>query len=103
VSFDTQIGEPPETKKGRNKKWKQVPEMPSKPNQKTRLTNRLRINSKALFNPSLKEKNHIVIEDQNSDEEPSRFTNMEEMEIHTLKEMSVGKIRKSMNLKMRAE
>jgi hypothetical protein len=62
--------------------------MPSKPNQKTRLTNQLRLNSKSLFDPSLKEQKPIVIEDQDTDEDPYEFTNMEEMAIHTLKEMS---------------
>jgi hypothetical protein len=61
------------------------------------LTNQLRINSKALFDPSLKEQKPIVIEDQDTNEEPSRFTNMEEMTIHTLKEMPVGKTRNKRN------
>jgi hypothetical protein len=97
VPFDTQIEEPPEEKQGRKKKGKQVPEMPSKPNRKTRLTNQLRLNSKALFDPSLKEKKPIVIEDQDTDEDPSGFTNMEEMAIHTLKEMPIGKTKKKSN------
>jgi hypothetical protein len=59
------------------------------------LTNQLRLNSKALFDPSLKEKKPIVIEDQDTDEDPSGFTNMEEMAIHTLKEMPVGKTKRS--------
>jgi hypothetical protein len=44
-----------------------------------------------LFDPSLKEKNPIVIEDQDTDEDPSEFTNMEEMAIHTLKKDARGK------------
>jgi hypothetical protein len=71
--------------------------MSSKPNQKTKLANKLRIKSEALFHPSLKEKKLIVIEDQDTDEDPSRFTNMEEMAIHTLKEMPIGKTRKKSN------
>jgi hypothetical protein len=67
--------------------------MPSKPNRKTRLTNQLRLNSKALFDPSLKEKNPIVIEDQDTDEDLSEFSNMEEMAIHTLKGMTGDKTR----------
>jgi hypothetical protein len=70
VPSDTQIGEPPEEKQGRKKKGKQVPGMPSKPNRKTRLTNQLRLNSKSLFNPSLKEHKLIVIEDQDTEKIP---------------------------------
>jgi len=75
------------------KNGKQVLEMPSKPNQKTRLTNQLRLNSKSLFDPSLKEQKPILIEYQDT----SRFTNMEKMAIHTLKEMVVGKTKKKRN------
>jgi hypothetical protein len=51
------------------------------------MTNQLRLNSKALFDPSLKEKKPIVIDDQGTNEDPYEFTNMEEMAIHTLKKM----------------
>jgi hypothetical protein len=95
--LDTNIREPAEEKRGRKKKGKQVPKMPSKPNRNTRLTNQLRLNSKALFNPSLKEKNVIVIEDQDTNEELFGFTKKEEMAIHTLKEMLIGNTRKKRN------
>jgi len=72
--------------------------MPSKPNRKTKLTNQLRINSKALFDPYLKEKKMIIIEYQDTNEEPSRFRNMEEMTIHTLKEMPIGETIKKSNM-----
>jgi len=68
-----------------------------KPNRTTRLTNQLRINSKALFDPSLKDQKPIVIEYQDIYEDPSKFTNMEEMAIHTLKEMLGDKTRKKYN------
>ena len=58
--------------------------MLGKPNRKTRINNQLILNSKALFNPSLKDPQPIVIED----EENSRFANMEEMESHTLNKMT---------------
>jgi hypothetical protein len=38
----------------RKRKGEQNIEVPSKPNKKTRITNQLRPNSKALFKPSLK-------------------------------------------------
>jgi hypothetical protein len=94
VSLDTQIKDSPVAKQRKKRKGSQVPEMPSKPNRKTRLTNQLRLNSKALFDPSLKEKNPIVIEDQDTDEDLSEFSNMEEMAIHTLKGMTGDKTRK---------
>jgi hypothetical protein len=50
--------------------------MPIKPNRKTRITNQLRLNSKALFNPSLKDHQPIVIEDEDTEEDISGFANM---------------------------
>jgi len=67
--------------------------MNNKPNRKTRLTNQLRLNYKALFNPSLKEKKPIIIEDEDIEEDLSEFSNMEEMAIHTLKGMTWDKAR----------
>jgi hypothetical protein len=61
--------------------------MPNKPNRKTRITNQLRLNSKALFKPSLKDPQPIVIEDDDNPE----FSSMEEMVVHTLKKMTGDK------------
>jgi len=41
-----------------------------------------------LFNPSLKEKKPIIIEDEDIEEDLYEFSNMEEMTIHTLKGMT---------------
>jgi hypothetical protein len=71
--------------------------MPRKPNRNTGPTNQLRLNSKALFDSTLKDHNPIVIEDQDTNEDPSEFTNMEEMVIHTLREMPLGKTNKKNN------
>jgi len=38
-----------------------------------------------------------MIEDKDTGEDPSSFTNMEEMTIHTLKQMTIGKINKKCN------
>jgi hypothetical protein len=94
VPVDTLIKESPEAKQSKKRKGSQVPGMPNKPNRKTRLTNQLRLNSKALFNPSLKDQNPIVIEDEDTEEDLSEFENMEEMDIHTLKGMTGDKERK---------
>jgi hypothetical protein len=51
------------------------------------------LNSKALFNPSLKDQNPIVIEDEDTDEYLSKFSSMEERDIHTLKGMTRDKER----------
>jgi hypothetical protein len=72
----------------KKRKGSQVPKIPRKPNKKMRLTNQLRLNSKALFNPSLKYQNPIVTEDQYIDEDLFEFSNMEDMDIHTLKGMT---------------
>ena len=61
--------------------------MPNKPNIKTIITNQLRLNSKELFNPSLKDPQPIIIEDEYS----SRFSNMAEMEVHALKKITGDK------------
>jgi hypothetical protein len=94
VSLDIQIEYSPMEKQSKKRKGSQVPEIPSKSNRKTSLTNQLRLKSKALFDPSLKEKNTIVIEDQDTDEHLYEFTNMEEMAIHTLNGMIGEKTRK---------
>jgi hypothetical protein len=94
LPVDTLIKEYPEAKQSKKRKTSQDPGMPKKPNIKTRLTNQLRLNSKALFDPSLKDKNPIVIEDEDTEEGLSKFVNMEEMAIHTLKEMIGDKEKK---------
>jgi hypothetical protein len=76
IPMETLLKESPEAKKNRKRKGTQGPGMPSKPNRKTRITNQLRLNYKALFNPSLKDPQPIVIEDEDN----SRFSNMEEMD-----------------------
>lgn len=45
----------PAARQDRKRKGEQNIEAPSKPNKKTRITNQLRLNSKALFKPSLKD------------------------------------------------
>jgi hypothetical protein len=67
VSLDTLIEKPPVEKKRKKRKGSQVLEMPRKPNRKIGLTYQLRLKSKALFDPYLKEKNPIVIEDQDTE------------------------------------
>jgi hypothetical protein len=83
---ETLLKESHDAKKSRMRKWNQDPRMPNKPNMKTRIKNQLRLNSKELFNPSLKGHQPIVIEYEDSFE----FSNMEEMEemvVHTLNKM----------------
>jgi hypothetical protein len=46
-----------------------------------------------MFDPSLKEKKPILIEDGDTNEDLSKFANMEEMAIHTLKNVLEGNIR----------
>jgi hypothetical protein len=53
----------------------------------------LGLNSKAVFDLSLKEKNPIIIEDEDTEEDLLEFSNMEEMDIHTFKEMTGDKER----------
>jgi len=67
VSLDIQIEYSPMEKQSKKRKGSQVPEIPSKSNRKISLTNQLRLKSKALFDPYLKEKNPIVIEDQDTE------------------------------------
>jgi hypothetical protein len=57
----------------------------------------LRLNSKAMFDSSLKEQKSIVIEDRDTNEDLFEFANMEEMAIHTLKGMTGDKIRHKRN------
>jgi hypothetical protein len=72
-------------------KGNQDPEIPCKPNKKTRFTNQLRLNSKAPFNPSLKYHQPIVIGDEDTEEDISRLANMEEMATYILKKMTGDK------------
>jgi hypothetical protein len=51
------------------------------------------LKSNALFDPSLKEKKIIVIEDKDIDEDLFEFSNMEDLVIHTLKGMTGEKAR----------
>jgi hypothetical protein len=78
---------PPASRQDRKRKGEQNIEAPSKANKKTRITNQLRIKSKALFNPSLKYPQLIVIEDVDS----PKFSIMEEMAVNVLKGMIVKK------------
>jgi hypothetical protein len=66
----------PIARQDRKRKGEKNIEVPSKPNIKTRITNQLRLNSKALFKPSLKYPQPILIEDDDSPE----FSSMEEMD-----------------------
>ena len=80
--IDTLIMESREANKSKNMKGRDIPKIPSKPNRRTRLTKQLRLNYRALFNPSLKYQQPIVIEDEDTKKVISRFENMEEMAIH---------------------
>jgi hypothetical protein len=77
----------PPARQDRKRKGEKNIEFPSKPNRKTRIMNQLRLNSKALFKPSLKDPQPILIEDDDSPE----FSSMEEMEVNVLKGMTVKK------------
>jgi hypothetical protein len=55
IPMETLLKDSLQAKKNRKRKGTQGPGMPSKPNRKTKITNQLRLNSKALFNPSLKD------------------------------------------------
>jgi hypothetical protein len=83
----------PASRQDRKRKGEQNIETPSKPNRKTRITNQLRLNSKALFKPSLKDPQPIVIEDDDNPE----FSSMEEMEVNVLKGMTVKKEKSNPN------
>jgi hypothetical protein len=52
----------------------------------------MRLNSKALFKPSLKEEKFIIINDEIPQNTP-KITNEERLEIKTLREMPIRKIR----------
>jgi hypothetical protein len=71
----------PTTRQERNRKGEKNIEVPSKPNIKNRIKNQLRMNSKALFKPSLNDPQSILIEDDDS----VKFSCMEEMEVNVLK------------------
>jgi hypothetical protein len=77
----------PASRQDRKRKGEKNIEVPSKPNKKTRITNQLRLNSKALFKPSLKYPQPILIEDDDS----PKFSSMEEMTVNVLKGMTVKK------------
>jgi hypothetical protein len=77
----------PAARQDKKRKGEKNIEATSKPNIKTRITNQLRLKSKALFNPSLKYPQLIVIEDDDSPE----FSSMKEMEVNVLKGMIVKK------------
>jgi len=85
VPVDTLIKQSPYSKQSKKRKGSRVSEIPSKPNRRTKLINQLRLNSKALWNPSLKDRQPIVIEDRDTEEDICGFSNMEEMVIHTWK------------------
>jgi len=73
VPMETLLKDSLEDTKNRKTEGNQGPGMPSKPNRKTRIINQLRLNSKELFNPSLKDPQPIIIEDEDS----FGFSNME--------------------------
>jgi hypothetical protein len=78
-------------RQSRRNKGKQPVDCPSRP--KTRPTNKLRLNSKSLFKPSLKKEKLIVIDDETPEEIP-KITKKERLAIRTLKEMPIRKTRK---------
>jgi hypothetical protein len=88
IPMETLLKESPKAKKRKKRKGNQSIGMPNKPNRKTKITNQLRLNSKALFKPSLKDPQPIVIED---DDDSPEFSSMEEMVVHTLKKMTGDK------------
>jgi hypothetical protein len=63
----------PPNRKDKKRKGEKKIEFPSKPNRKTRITNQLRLNSKVMFNPSLRYPHPNLIEDDDS----PKFTSME--------------------------
>jgi hypothetical protein len=79
-------------KTGRERENKELKHQASK-TKKTRIINQLRMNSKALFKPSLKDPQPIVIEDDDSPE----FSSMEEMAVNILKRMTVKKEKSKSN------
>jgi hypothetical protein len=94
---ETFMKESLEAKHSRKRKKNQDLEMPIKPNRKTRITNQLRLNPKELFNPSLKDHQPIVIEDEDIEDDIYGFANMEEMVVHKLKNMTRDKGRMKYN------
>jgi hypothetical protein len=56
----------------------------------------LRLNSKALFKPSLKEEKLIIIDDDIPEKNP-KITKKERLAIKTLREMPIRKTRKEKN------
>jgi hypothetical protein len=63
---DTPVEESPQVKKSKRGKGKQPVTYPSRP--KTRPKNKLRLNSKAMFKPSLKKDNLIIIDEDVTEE-----------------------------------
>jgi hypothetical protein len=84
---ETLLKESPEDKKRNKRKGNKSIGIPNKANRKARITNQLRLNSKALFKRSLKDPQPIVIED----DEIHELSSMEEMVVHTLKKMTRDK------------
>jgi hypothetical protein len=72
-------------------KGKQFVSYPCRP--KTRPTNKMRLNSKALFKPSLKEEKIINI-DYDIPEKTPKITKKERLAIKTLRKMPIRKTRK---------
>jgi hypothetical protein len=68
--YDTPVKEFSMKEQSKKKKGKQPARCPYRP--KTRPTNKLRLKSKALFKPSLKEDNLIILEDDNSEQSPKK-------------------------------
>jgi hypothetical protein len=77
----------------KKRKGRQNIETPSNPNNKTRIKNQLRLNSKDLFKPTLKDPQQIVIKDDDNLE----FSSMEEMAVNVLKGMEMKKEKSKSN------
>jgi hypothetical protein len=78
-------------RQSKSNKGKQLVNYPSRP--KTRPKNKLRLNSKVMFKPSLKKEKLIFIDDETS-EETLDITKKERLAIKTLREMPLRKTRK---------
>jgi hypothetical protein len=89
---DIPIEKPPMIRQSKRNKGKQPANCPSRP--KTWPTNKLRLNSKALSKPSMKEEKLIIIDDDDILENILEITKKERMTIKTLREMPIRKTRK---------
>jgi hypothetical protein len=67
-THDRSVEKPPMERHSKNNKGKHPVSYPSRP--RTRPTNKLRLNSKSMFKPSLKKENLIILDDDNLEKNP---------------------------------